>query len=162
MSAQELSTPIAPGTSVRFDPTLIASLTREHRKMVELLLASVDLAKRGKAPAATRVLAQLQTMFSEHLLKERGRLHIFLSRKYEGDLDITETLRRFDREMRPISKEMREFLQKYQETPVSPLTAERFLKEASRVGEALLDRITMEEGELYPLYRWNEQGGSKA
>jgi regulator of sigma D len=142
----------APGTLLRFDPSLIDRLQSDHRELLNLFGAISKAGKEGNLKAAEEYLEQFRKAITDHLLKENVSLYVYLERLTREDPDSLEIMRGFRREMDGIGRAVVAFLGKYKSIGSQPELAPYFATDLADVGKVLGDRIRREESTLYPMY----------
>ncbi len=145
--------PIPPGDSISFDPALVGTLVMEHARIERTFMRTLELARTRKFPAARKSLETLRALLTDHLIKERGPLSLYLMRAWRDNPDAITQIRQFEQEMRPLRKQVMEFLDQYTDSGITPDSALRFVDEGIIIARALATRIRSEETALYPLYR---------
>lgn len=151
-TAQSSPASFAPGTLLRFDPSLIDRLQSDHRELLNLYGAISAASKEGNLKAAEGYLEEFRKAITDHLLKENVSLYVYLERLTKEDPDSLEIMRGFRREMDGIGRAVVEFLGKYKSIGSQPELAPYFATDLAGVGKVLGDRIRREESTLYPMY----------
>ncbi len=142
----------APGTEIRYDPTLVDTLKRDHQ---QLLTAYGEIQAAFEDEDFELVSAQLndfRAALHAHLLTENVRLYIYLNRQMAGDELNSDLIHGFRREMDSIGRNVLKFLKKYQTIGVDRELAPAFGRDFAAIGKVLVERIQQEESTLYPLY----------
>lgn len=142
----------APGTEIRYSPTLINELQIDHQQLLVLYMAIKSSFEAGDYPTVSEKLNEFRTGLQGHLLTENVRLYIYLDRMLGQDEMNSELIRSFRREMDGIGKAVLNFLKKYEAIGVDKDLAPSFAKDFSAIGVVLTERIKKEESVLYPLY----------
>ena len=142
----------APGTSIHFDPELVAQLKDDHKALIGLYMEIKSLFEAENYKAVSKNLGDFRTALQGHLLTENVRLYIYLDHMFQMDEINSELIRGFRKDMDGIAKVAINFLKKYEEIGVDQDLAIRFADDFSTIGEVLTKRIEKEETILYPLY----------
>lgn len=142
----------APGTSINYDPNLVATLHEDHRMLLEIFKAISEAAARKDLATVQQRLEHFRIGLQDHLLKENVRLYVYLEHMLRGDPPSHELIHEFRREMDGIGRVVVGFLTTYKLIASQPELADSFAKELAQIGKALVARIEREESTLYPLY----------
>lgn len=142
----------APGTSIYYDPGLIARYRNDHRGLLEMYdRVHADLAA-GNFASVKRGLADFRSKLQEHLLSENVKLYVYLSRQLAANEESSRLINDFRMEMNGIGRAVMDFVRKYTEGDLGPSQVTAFKKELDEIGAILKQRIGREETALYPLY----------
>lgn len=142
----------APGTEIRYSPTLIEELQQDHQQLLGVYMAIKASFDDGDYVAVSEKLNEFRTGLQGHLLTENVRLYIYLDRMLGRDEMNAELIHNFRREMDGIGKVALNFLKKYDMIGVDKELAPAFAKDFAAIGAVLTERIKKEESVLYPLY----------
>jgi regulator of sigma D len=142
----------APGTRIKHDPELIASLQADHQLLLEVFGAIGEAAAAGDLADAEKRLGHFRTLITDHLLKENVRLYVYLEHLLTDDAARHAQMQAFRHEMDAIGKAVVAFLGKYKAIASEPQLAEDFNRDLAAVGSVLAARIGREEATLYPMY----------
>ena len=142
----------APGTDIRFDPSLIGGLKSDHQTLLNLYRQIKSAFDTRQYEAVSKKLDEFRSALQEHLLTENIRLYIYLPHMFKTDETNFELIRGFRKEMDDIAKTALNFLKKYEAIGVDPELAPSFAKDFDTIGQMLGTRIQKEESVLYPLY----------
>lgn len=142
----------APGTQIRYSPTLIDELKNDHQQLLAIYMAIKASFEQGDYPAVSQQLNEFRAGLHGHLLTENVRLYIYLDRSLGHDEMNSELIRGYRREMDTIGKTVLNFLKKYEAIGVDKELATPFAKDFAAIGAVLVERIKKEESVLYPLY----------
>ena len=151
-STQQKDFTTAPGTEIRYSPTLINELQSDHQQLLGVYMAIKASFEAGDYPTVSEKLNEFRTGLQGHLLTENVRLYIYLDRMLGQDEMNSELIRNFRREMDGIGKTVLNFLKKYDAIGVDKDLAPSFGKDFAAIGAVLTERIKKEESVLYPLY----------
>lgn len=142
----------APGTEIRYSPTLVDGLQADHKALLELY-GQIDKAFKARQYAqVSTMLESLKSALNAHLLTENVRLYIYLDRCLAHDPTNSDLIRSFRKEMDDIAKVALGFLKKYETIGVDEDLAAHFATDFATIGRVLVERIQKEENVLYPLY----------
>lgn len=150
--AQPAQHTAAPGTEIRFSPTLIDELKNDHQQLLSVYMAIKASFDQGDYVAVSQQLGEFRFGLHSHLLTENVRLYIYLDRMLGHDEMSSDMIRGFRREMDGIAKTALNFLKKYEAIGVDKELAVPFAKDFATIGAVLTERIQKEESVLYPLY----------
>jgi regulator of sigma D len=142
----------APGTEIRYSPTLIDDLKRDHRQLLTTYMAIKTSFDAGDYRSVSAKLNEFRIGLQGHLLTENVRFYIYLDRLHGQDEMNSDLIRGFRREMDGIGRAALNFLKKYDAIGVDQDLASAFAKDFAEIGAVLSDRIQREETVLYPLY----------
>lgn len=154
-SKQEGQTPqynTAPGTEIRYHPTLIDELKEDHQQLLAIYMAIKASFESADYTTVSEKLNEFRGGLHGHLLTENVRLYIYLDRMLGQDEMNSDLIRGFRREMDGIGKAVLNFLKKYEAIGVDKELAPAFAKDFAAIGAVLTERIKKEEEVLYPLY----------
>jgi regulator of sigma D len=142
----------APGTEIRYSPTLIDELKRDHQQLLAIYMAIKAHFDSGNYAGVSAKLNEFRIALQGHLLTENVRFYIYLDRVHGQDEMKSELIRGFRREMDGIGRAALAFLKKYETIGVDKDLANAFAKDFAEIGVVLSERIQREESVLYPLY----------
>lgn len=142
----------APGSEIRYSPTLVDELKNDHKNLVNLYLAIKTDFDNGNYQAVSAKLNQFRSGLQGHLLTENVRFYIYIDRVHGQDEMNSELIRGFRREMDGIGRAALNFLTKYEMIGVDKELASAFAADFAAIGAVLTERIRKEESVLYPLY----------
>ena len=141
-----------PERSIRYDPGLVANLTKDHGELVAMYGQLGQDVRDGHYQRIPNALLSFKTRLEAHLLIENVRFYVYLEQALAGDSENMAIIRDFRREMNGIARGVVEFVRRYQQQRVTVANAHDFMREYEEVGKLLVMRIEREEGNLYPLY----------
>lgn len=145
--------PPAAARGIRFDPTLVNGLKRDHRELVDMYGKIGRLIEGGHFGDIPGELLVFKTRLEAHLLTENVRFYTYLEQSLESDTDNAAIIHDFRREMNGIARAVIEFVKRYQVARFDEATKRQFTDEYAKVGGLLAQRIEREESNLYPLYQ---------
>ncbi len=142
----------APGSEIRYSPTLVDELKKDHQDLLSLYMDIKASFERGDYEAVSAKLNEFRVGLQGHLLTENVRFYIYIDRVHGKDEMNSELIRSFRREMDGIGRTALNFLQKYEMIGVDRALAGAFASDFAAIGAVLTERIKKEESVLYPLY----------
>ena len=142
----------APGTGIRYSPTLIDELKKDHKQLLATYMAIKASFDGGDYRTVSAKLNEFRIGLQGHLLTENVRFYIYLDRVHGQDEMNSDLIRGFRREMDGIGRTALNFLKKYETIGVDKELAGAFAKDFAEIGTVLGERIQREESVLYPLY----------
>jgi len=142
----------APGTEIRYSPTLIDELKNDHQQLLGLYMSIKAAFDKGDYASVSEQLNEFRFGLHSHLLTENVRLYIYVSRMMEQDEANYSTIRSFRQEMEGVGKTALRLLKKYEAININKELAPPFAEDFAAIGSILTERIKKEESILYPLY----------
>lgn len=142
----------APGTGIRYSPTLIDELKSDHKQLLGIYTAIQTAFDKGDYVTVSAKLNEFRIGLQGHLLTENVRFYIYLDRVHGQDEMNSDLIRGFRKEMDGIGRAALSFLKKYETIGVDKELAGAFAKDFAAIGAVLGERIQREESTLYPLY----------
>jgi hypothetical protein len=142
----------APGTTIAYDPNLVASMMSDHQALFKIYGAILQHFAANDFKGVSQQLEQFRMAVQGHLLKENVKLYIYLEHQFKSDPATHSLIKGFRSEMDAIGKVLIDFLNKYKHIEVNPSLATTFKQDMEQIGAALTDRVSREESILYPLY----------
>jgi hypothetical protein len=140
------------GREVRYSPTLVDELKRDHQRLFAVYGSINDYFGRRDYEAVSRLLNDFRFELHNHLISENVRLYIYLGRITSHDEAKYTMVRKFRQEMEGIGKTALRLLKKYEALDLDKELAEPFAKDFAAIGAILVERVKNEETVLYPLY----------
>ncbi len=151
-SQPEPALPTAPGTEIRYSPTLINELKNDHQQLLGAYMAIKTSFDQGNYSAVSQLLTEFRFGLHNHLLTENVRLYIYVGSMLSHDAPKAEMIRGFRTEMEGIGKTALRLLKKYEALNINAELADPFARDFAAIGSILTERIKKEESVLYPLY----------
>jgi len=142
----------APGTEIRYSPTLIDELKGDHQNLFAAYLAIKSSFDLGDFEAVSQQLNDFRFNLHNHLLTENVRLYIYLGSMMSNDPAKSDMVRGFRQEMEGIGKTALRLLKKYEALSIDNELAGPFSEDFAAIGSILTERVKKEESVLYPLY----------
>ena len=147
-SLAALRTPLAP----RYDAGLVASLTGDHRDLLERFVRIGRVAERGRLEELPPLLAAFKIALQKHLIEKNVRFYNYVENSLVDEENLR-LIRRFRREMNGIARGLSDFLKKYDRFDLDESMRQPMLKEYAIVGSQLAQRLHREERSVFPLYQ---------
>lgn len=135
-----------------YDPSLILTLTHQHRTLNMLLVEASSAEQLGAYDEAGEILEQFANTLADHLHQERERLHPYLAEHIQGE-DGDRVLRDMYSHVALIRRSVEAFLKRYGSNPVSAANAGEFEHDIEALSEELSQEMEREEAVFYTLYR---------
>jgi methyl-accepting chemotaxis protein len=137
----------------QFDKSLIRNLVSDHRILWTEFTDMVKSAENDNFYEANRLLSSFSTKLTEHFQVEMDELYVYIDfvEKMMTDEDKN-SIKGLDDEMHKIGYAVNNLINTYTNQPISAANKETFIKEFTRAGGLLGDRIKREEKLLYPVY----------
>jgi len=140
----------AHGTSIHYDPQLVPRLVQDHRRLAELFERLKQDCERRDARTLQADLTRFSDVLRDHLLTEDVRFYVYL----QHELAYAQVVRRFQREIRVIGRDLTRFLIEYGQRRQGDAASWQGLDQnLQKIGPILAARIAIEERDLYPLYQ---------
>lgn len=143
----------APGTEIRYSPTLIDELKSDHQQLFAGYMSIKATFDRGDYATVSQQLNDFRFVLHNHLLTENVRLYIYLGGILNQDPSKAEMIRGFRQEMEGIGKTALRLLKKYEALSINKELAGPFAEDFAAIGAILTERVKKEESLLYPLYK---------
>lgn len=137
---------------IAYKPDLINSLKDDHKKLFAIYGKIIDLANNDDFLKIPGKLAQLKLALQGHVLVENVQFYVYVQERHKDDPINIEFIKDVRREMNGIARVVVDFVKKYQMQIFTNEVKATFLEELKGIGEALTQRIEMEESQLYTLY----------
>ena len=135
----------------RYDPSLVLTLTHQHRTLSMLLVEASSAAQLGAYAEIGNILAQFETALAEHLRQEHKRLHPYLAEHIKG-AEGDEVLKEMHSQAALIRHSVEGFLKRYRSAPLDMEAAEGFEQAIETMSEELSQEMEREEAIFYTLY----------
>ncbi|MCW8828367.1 MAG: hemerythrin domain-containing protein [Gammaproteobacteria bacterium] len=151
-SKQAMEYQSAPGTGIRYSPTLVDELKADHQqffKLHEMLLEALRGERLEEVPI---LLHRFDTLLTSHLLTEQVRLYAYMDAYFTYDTQAREMLRDYRIEMEKIGNSVRKMIKKYKDIANRRELQETVEKDMDELRQVLDERMSREESTLYPLY----------
>jgi len=152
-SEADPSQSVAPGTQIRYRPTLVAELELDHRNLLSLFALITELTNAEDYALAEMRLKEFHALLHKHLLTEKIHLYIYIEHLWPRTSEQHRMVQSYRQEMEGIGKVVVSFLRKYENFTTDPHLYEPLRNDLAKVGAVLSRRIEAEEANLYPLYR---------
>lgn len=142
----------APGTAIRYSPTLVAELTAEHREFFALHDALVTALRLGRVEDIPVLLRTFDDLLTTHLLTEQVRLYAYMDAYFSADAHTRGMLREYRTEMERIGQSVRQMVKKYRLLATDRSLLQNIEQDMAELRQVLEERMSREERTLYPLY----------
>lgn len=142
----------APGTSIHYNPDLVAQLKAEHQALLTTYGRVKQSYETGAIAETSAHLEHFRSQLMAHLLKENVCFYIYLEHALAADPSSQALVHQFRHEMNGIGKAVMAFLDKYRQIAVDTSLAGSFGADLASIGSVLVQRVRNEEDMLYPLY----------
>jgi hemerythrin-like domain-containing protein len=142
----------APGTAIRYSPSLVGELKSDHEQFFELHRSMVRLFHDGRIDEIPALLATFENLLTAHLLTEQVRLYAYMDAYFSADSRTREMLREYRTEMDRIGDSVRRMIKKYRSLASDPVLQKDFAQDIEEFRQVLDERMSREESTLYPLY----------
>lgn len=124
----------APGTEIRYSPTLIDELKKDHKQLLATYTAIRSSFESGDYRAVSAKLNEFRIGLQGHLLTENVRFYVHLDRIHGQDEMNSDLIRSFRREMDGIGRAALNYLKKYEMIGVDKELAGVFAKDLAEIG----------------------------
>jgi len=151
-SKQAVEYPAAPGTGIRFSPTLVDELKTEHQQFFRLHQLLLDALRDERLDEVPALLHRFDTLLTSHLLTEQVRLYAYMDAYFNSDPQAREMLRDYRIEMERIGNSVRKMIKKYKDIADRPELQATIEEDMEELRQVLAERMSREELTLYPLY----------
>ncbi len=135
----------------RYDPSLVLTLTRQHRALSMLLVEASSAAQLGAYDEVGDILERFEAALAEHLRQEQKRLHPYLVEHIKGG-EGDEVLKEMHSQTALIRHSVEGFLKRYRSAPLDMETAAGFEQAIEAMSEELSQEMEREEAIFYTLY----------
>lgn len=152
-AATTASPEVGQGRTIRYDPGLVDGLKSDHQELVGMYTRLGEQVAAGEFHGVDAALQAFKIRLEAHLLTENVRFYVYVEQSVVDDEFNSELVRSFRKEMNSIARAVVEFVRRYRQQPVGPVTQAAFIREHGDVGRLLAQRIAREEAELYVLYQ---------
>lgn len=147
-------TPTAKGAAnnanIRYEPTLIPNLKKDHKKMSSIYVEIENAYHAGKAADIRRFLIEFKDLLTGHILKENISLYAYMKYNLKNDPINYELMQSMQKEMGDIGRVVYRFLDK--STKSTAVYDVEFKREFDQIVNALVRRMQNEENQLYSIY----------
>lgn len=142
----------APGTGIRYSPTLVDDLKADHQQFFDLQRAMVVALRNKRMDDIPALLQKFDELLTAHLLTEQVRLYAYMDAYFSTDARTRQMLRDYRIEMDRIGDSVRRMLRKYKTLANDMQLQEDFEEDIEELRQVLDERMSREELTLYPLY----------
>lgn len=137
---------------VEFNKKLIKDLIKEHKILLSNFTGMISSVQTDNFDNANHLLGVFATKIVAHLEVEAKELYFYLEFEANVNQEDKLTMRDFRNEMSGIATAVTGFINSYTNDPISAKNKDQFLEDANNAATVLVDRISREEGNLYPMY----------
>lgn len=146
--------PLSPERGViRYDAGLVNQLKDEHQDLLQTYFAIQRSGEDGHVSHLPDLLEKFKMAFLNHVALENVKFYVYMQNHWVADSDTMGFIANVRKEMNTISRAVVKFVDSHLAESPSPPSLARFNSELQQIGEVLSKRISMEEQELYSLYR---------
>ena len=142
----------APGTGIRYSPSLVEELKADHQQFFELHRALVAALHHGRVEEIPVLLQKFDGLLTAHLLTEQVRLYAYMDAYFSGDAQTRGMLRDYRMEMDRIGTSVRRMIKKYKLLAADRSLLQAIEQDMEELRLVLDERMSREEQTLYPLY----------
>lgn len=142
----------APGTSIRYNPELVAKFEAEHAELRNALDSIKAHAEKGEFTDAQQDLQAFRRTLTTHVLEENIKMYTYVSKCLAHDLGTKASMMAMKSEMDPVGTTALRLANDYLKSGITPFNKAQFLGELEDVARALVDRMDWEESSLFTMY----------
>lgn len=145
-----------PSRSISFDPNLINDLKGDHKDLIRIYqrIWSEGYEKQDFRKVA-ELLKAFKSTFQAHLIKENVSFYVYLEQSLYEDAHTLQIVKDFRSDMNDIANAVVQFCKRYSREVFTGEMLMDFKQDYEKIGEALTRRVSLEERELYTLYRYS-------
>ncbi|NOQ93628.1 MAG: hypothetical protein GQ547_03210 [Methylophaga sp.] len=136
-----------------FRPELVDSLTHDHQTIITLLNEINELINNQDFKSIDTKIQELRLQLQNHVIVENVQLYSYLEMKLNNDPNNLEFIQRVRKEMNHISHTVVQFSRRYEAAHFTEQLQQKFTRDLKAIGDMIRQRIAMEEGLLYTLYK---------
>ncbi|WP_299599091.1 hemerythrin domain-containing protein [uncultured Microbulbifer sp.] len=155
-SGKQGSRDAGPDRSISYDPTLINTLKGDHKDLINIYQR---IWSEGYEQQDFRKIAELlkafKSTFQAHLIKENVSFYVYLEQSLHEDAHTLQIVKDFRTDMNDIANAVVQFCKRYSREIFTGQMLMDFKQDYEKIGEALTRRVSLEERELYTLYRYS-------
>ncbi|WP_078086042.1 hemerythrin domain-containing protein [Microbulbifer mangrovi] len=144
------------GRSISFDPNLIHNLKSDHKELIQIYQR---IWSEGYEMQDFRKISELlkvfKSTFQAHLIKENVSFYVYLEQSLSNDSHTLQIVKDFRTDMNDIANAVVQFCKRYSREVFTGKMLMDFKQDYEKIGEALTRRVSLEERELYTLYRFS-------
>ncbi len=138
------------GAKIAYQPELIDQFKKDHKELLTLFTNIVNAAEGRDTVQIPALLTEFKRRIMGHLLQENIQLYVYLKYLYADDSMTSELTKSMQKEMSAIGKTVLDFISKY--TAKGAKYDQEFRDGLQGIGAVLVERIKVEEENLYGLY----------
>ena len=142
------------GRTIGYDPSLIMALKNDHHQLIRIYqrIWSEGYEKRDFQKIA-ELLRAFKSTFQAHLIKENVSFYVYLEQSLTRDIHTLQIVKDFRTDMNDIANAVVQFCKRYTREVFTAEMQMDFKRDYEKIGEALTRRVSLEERELYTLYK---------
>ncbi len=145
--------PLDPSGGIPYDPELVDALKHDHQELVRIYSAIKAAASESRYGDIHGLLADFKITFQTHVAVENVRFYAYMQQHDALDIDTSNFIAEVRKEMNNIARAVMKFVDTYMSALPVPVTVTGFIGELDQIGSVLVQRVQLEEGRLYSLYR---------
>jgi hypothetical protein len=142
----------APGTRIRYSPSLLDDLRGEHEQLFALHGAIMAAHAAKSVSTIAPLLKEFEALLNGHMITERVHLYAYMDGFFSHDDSTRRMVRDYRIEMDRIGDSVAKLLRKYRDADPDSLLLCGFHSDLEYIGQLLSERIRREDDSLYPLY----------
>ncbi|QKX17633.1 hemerythrin domain-containing protein [Microbulbifer sp. YPW1] len=144
------------GRSISFDPNLIHDLKGDHKELIQIYQRIWSEGyERQDFQKISELLKAFKSTFQAHLIKENVSFYVYLEQSLSDDNHTLQIVKDFRSDMNDIANAVVQFCKRYSREVFTGKMLMDFKQDYEKIGEALTRRVSLEERELYTLYRYS-------
>ena len=140
-------------SGVPYNEGLIKTLLDDHQRLLAEFGKIMNFAQKNRSKLIKQYLKTFKLNLEIHNYSEKIQLYTYLENYYKDDPDKLEVIRDLDEAAQEIFKNVFSFIKRYENIDFDKKSCEQFLNEWKTLGGILQSRISIEESELYTLYK---------
>lgn len=142
------------GRTINYDPALIYALKNDHQDLIRTFQrAWSEGYEQRDFEKVAQLLTQFKSNFQAHLIKENVSFYVYLEQSLTNDVHTLQIVKEFRTDMNDIANAVVQFCKRYSRPSHTQAMLLEFKRDYEKIGEALTRRVSLEEKELYTLYR---------
>lgn len=137
-------------TKIEYQPQLIEQFKKDHQVLLTIFTNIVEKSNLDDTSEVPALLSEFKRRIIGHLLQENIQLYVYLKYLYADDSLTAELTKNMQKEMPGIGKTVLDFITCY--TQKNACFGQEFKDGLNAIGAVLVERIRLEEENLYGLY----------
>lgn len=143
-----------PQQHVTYSANLIDDLKQDHENLLQSYVEIQGYVESRDYAQVVACLGQFKDDFNRHLMQENVKFYAYFEQNFSADSPEHLTIKSYRKDMNQIAYAVIKFLKKWTLTEdLNEQSSPQFLEEYQSIANALVQRISDEERELYALYR---------